>query len=683
MEAKNRHYDAWELIHDGKIILAKELLKQLNADEVFRQIVRKRSNEQSDYLLCRHCKTKIHHREPSAVCPYVTLSHNSKGKSIEKHEAHVDCPFCITGDSTILSQFYNGEGVWHQTTKLNIVSVLNRDPFCLPDTAYPEKYYFGKTPNSRRRPDVQFTDMNGQLWALELTNHWMNPEIAVQREQFFMENNFNLIWIMSPFAADSCNAMYRFTMFGLAGDAKNSNRVYGHFNAFVMTEEAMAISAKTGELHLLVEFPVFSSNSGANCIDWQLESKIVKLSELLKISGNPIPYFQDQGENYLNAKNELEETIRAEQRKEQRIIDSLLNELPSAVESVEIAIENITIENPNSNYDDNPQLDENIKYLQSIFNRAEDLLVDRKQILPQEILNAKEYIDSLDLRIIRKVRSLRLGNLALINEKLPELTERLNYVVKVYAGEESDCELDDAKSKLEEALTSAKRYAKLVGQFDSRNMELAEESLDLVDPNIIKKRNIIKNEKKREEELTKVTEDRKRIEQSQKRFSKLSGDIENFIQKIKDVSHIGTVQNYHVEFDRIESEANYFTKIESKQLMMSLRVHDKNIVFRSYLRKYQQLKSRMDYSFDYEPLLGEVLSIIRRKAVLKGVTDRHMKIVIDILNDDLQNFENRVVNELELANESQLPIDNFQKLTQINKFLYDNGRLQNWYDVSN
>ncbi|WP_448550494.1 hypothetical protein [Thalassotalea fusca] len=71
MEAKNRHYDAWELIHDGKIILAKELLKQLNADEVFRQIVRKRSNEQSDYLLCRHCKTKVHHREPSAVCPYV------------------------------------------------------------------------------------------------------------------------------------------------------------------------------------------------------------------------------------------------------------------------------------------------------------------------------------------------------------------------------------------------------------------------------------------------------------------------------------------------------------------------------------------------------------------------------------------------------------------------------------
>jgi len=676
MESENRHYDAWELIHDDKIILAKELMKKLNADEVFRQIVRKRSNERSDYLLCRHCNTKIHYKEPSAARQQVTLSHNSKGKNLEKHQAHVDCPFCTTGDSTILSQFYKGEGVWHQTTKLGIVSVLNSDPFCLPGTAIPEKYYFGKTPNTRRCPDVQFTDINGKLWALELTNHWMNPEIAVQREQFFLENGFNLIWIMSPNSAENRNAMYRFTMFGLAGDTKGSDREYGHFNAFVMTEEMMALSRQSGELHLLVEFPVFLPNTDTDSIEYQLESRIIKLNELSRIQGNPIPYIQDQCENYINSKNGVESAIKSKEDKALNAINLIKIELPHAIDNVNNSIDTITIENKNSNYDVPTQLDERVNHLQNLIHKSKGLIAGTGLFLPHEISSAEEYVNSIDLKVVRKVRSLQLAELALIDKNLPELTERIEKTVKDYAGEESDKKLDDAENELKEALVSAKQYAKLFNQFDSRNISLAEQSLDLVRPKINEKRQRIRYERELEKKLILAKENKKQSELKQQRYSKLSNDIDNFIQEIKNVKIISEVPNYHFKFEHIVTEANSFSVKEAEQLLMSLRLPDRNIMFRSYLWKFQQLRQELNYSLSYQPLLLEVFNILNGNSVFEGISDRHLLLVNDGIKEYLNEFEDTIVHETIIANELDLSFEQIKKLIKINKFLISKGYLQ-------
>lgn len=266
MDTVLRH-KIWEVFIKGKnhpILASKITLPssdgvQLHEEALLKRIIAEHIKDNETYITCSQCGCGLFYRAANSIQNRSAyLYHNTKfAHDILLTE---NCPFYHNTPSTLFSQIYNGEGEWHLSTKMSLSKILDNDPFVSPGTVETEKLIFSDDPkrNTWRRPDIQFTDKNGQKWAIELTRWWMSPLIVVQREEFFREENINLLWVFSPQCAEHNKTTYELIMYGsnIPREAC-SEASRPQCNAFVATERALKLSQEKGKLILDVEFPEY------------------------------------------------------------------------------------------------------------------------------------------------------------------------------------------------------------------------------------------------------------------------------------------------------------------------------------------------------------------------------------------------------------------------------------------
>jgi hypothetical protein len=304
MEVTTNRSSVWELEHHSNIELAYSLIQKIISDEVYKQQLKVSISENPDLLVCSFCRTPVHFSEHYSLGVY--FKHRSSGQNLKIKEIHKECPF-HTGDEKhpLLSQIYSGEGHWHFTTKHLIAEILGNDTSCVNSSVKVEKYIIDHVENTRRCPDIYFEDKKNRKWAIELTNHWMNPTIAVKRASFFKSQNINVLWLLSPKCSSNQDSMFRFTLFGLSGEPSDSNEMSSHFNGFAMDDEAIRSSKSSKQFHVTALIPSFSLNKFEEKVDYSIQDETVHYFDLENSSDSNVPFLIHQGKNYLEIKNKL------------------------------------------------------------------------------------------------------------------------------------------------------------------------------------------------------------------------------------------------------------------------------------------------------------------------------------------------------------------------------------------
>jgi hypothetical protein len=305
LTASQKRSSVWEINYRDRISLASRLIKGMLDDEVKKQQLKVNIADKPEQLKCGFCDTPVHFSEHIQLGLY--FKHRAAGKDENVRLLHSNCPF-YTGDDRhpLLAQIYSGEGRWHFETKYLIASILENDPLCKPDSVQVEKYIINHDEDTKRRPDIYFEDLNNERWAIELTNHWMNPEIAVERAKFFRDNDISVIWLLSPKCYLSQDSMFRFTLFGLSGEPNTTSQISSHFNGYAMDDDATLISKQEKKFHIKALLPSFYVNNTENKISYNVEEEVIHFSKLYKDSDSYVPYLVHKGINYQEARGELE-----------------------------------------------------------------------------------------------------------------------------------------------------------------------------------------------------------------------------------------------------------------------------------------------------------------------------------------------------------------------------------------
>ncbi|MGK0376787.1 MAG: hypothetical protein ACJA1Z_000591 [Patiriisocius sp.] len=290
------------------------LIQKIISDEVYKQQLKVSISENPDLLVCGFCRTPVHFSEHYSLGVY--FKHRSSGQNLKIKEIHKECPF-HTGDEKhpLLSQIYSGEGHWHFTTKHLIAEILGNDTSCVNSSVKVEKYIIDHVENTRRCPDIYFEDKTNRKWAIELTNHWMNPTIAVKRASFFKSQNINVIWLLSPKCSLHQDSMFRFTLFGLSGEPNDSNEMSSHFNGFAMDDDAIKSSKSSKLFQVTALIPSFSLNKFEEKIDYCIQDETVHYFDLQNSLDSNVPFLKHQGKNYVEIRNKLDLYIDDEQRR--------------------------------------------------------------------------------------------------------------------------------------------------------------------------------------------------------------------------------------------------------------------------------------------------------------------------------------------------------------------------------
>ena len=292
LTASQKRSSVWEINYRDRVSLASRLVKDMLDDEVKKQQLKINIADRPEQLKCGFCDTPVHFSEHIQLGLY--FKHRAAGKDEEVRSLHSSCPF-YTGDDRhpLLAQIYSGEGRWHFDTKHLIASILERDPLCKLDSVQVEKYIINHDEDTKRRPDVYFEDLQDGKWAIELTNHWMNPTIAVERAKFFRNNDINVIWLLSPKCHLNQDSMFRFTLFGLSGKPNTTSEISSHFNGYAMDDDASLISKQESKFNIKALLPTFYVNRSENKVDYNVEEVIVHFSELHKDSESNVPYLDN------------------------------------------------------------------------------------------------------------------------------------------------------------------------------------------------------------------------------------------------------------------------------------------------------------------------------------------------------------------------------------------------------
>lgn len=294
----------WELMHNSHIVLADVLVKKMLSDGVYKEQFKVNIADNHNQILCSFCKTPVYFSSHSALGLY--FKHRPAGKDESIKIPHQNCPF-HTGDEKhpLLAQIYSGEGHWHFTTKHFIAGILQQDESCRTDSINVEKYIIDHVENTRRCPDIYFEDNKNRKWAVELTNHWMNPTIAVQRAKFFRSQDINVIWLLSPKCSINQDAMFSFTLFGLSGIPNDSSEMSSHFNGYTMDDGALASSKTTSKFMVKALLPSFSFSKTDSKIVYGIEEQLTHYFDLHTDTSSRVPYLEHKGDNYQQAKDEL------------------------------------------------------------------------------------------------------------------------------------------------------------------------------------------------------------------------------------------------------------------------------------------------------------------------------------------------------------------------------------------
>ncbi|MBR9873176.1 MAG: hypothetical protein GYB23_02795 [Vibrionaceae bacterium] len=248
------------------------------------------SAEGEDFIQCGYCGLPVRYRARSAT---------SRAAFYHKHIPEldeVDCPFHsdYKGDF-VFSETEMHETQWHFRTKHFIAGTLRESDQIKRDSIQVEKFVFAEkgTSNRWRKPDIYFEDVSGNRFAIELIQGWLDPEIIHAREQFFLGEKINLIWLFSEGRSDST---FYYIMYGSALEthpesfAEFESKVKDiQCNAFVFSQEALDKSQESGEFYFEAHFPEFDFKSTELFLEMSYGCQMVTLSDLL-LSPERLPY---------------------------------------------------------------------------------------------------------------------------------------------------------------------------------------------------------------------------------------------------------------------------------------------------------------------------------------------------------------------------------------------------------
>ncbi|AQS39798.1 hypothetical protein Sps_04715 [Shewanella psychrophila] len=221
------------------------------------------------------------------------------------------CQFYSKANSALLSNIYKGEGKWHLETKQKLALLLDNSNTVKPSSVFVEKYIFDDSHdvNVRRRPDIQFEDNVGKLWALELTRWWMNPLTIEQREAFYRKKKINLLWLFSPDCKIRNRSTWEQIMFGSnITDEQNIvdtiNAPRAQCNAFTISDQAMLVSERLNQLSFEVEYPVYHFSEADNLIEANFKTDLASLNDLVTSPEHHLPYAVNTYDSLLEAKED-------------------------------------------------------------------------------------------------------------------------------------------------------------------------------------------------------------------------------------------------------------------------------------------------------------------------------------------------------------------------------------------
>ncbi|ENH4364328.1 hypothetical protein ABV540_004207 [Vibrio fluvialis] len=248
------------------------------------------SAEGEDFIQCGYCGLPVRYRARSAT---------SRAAFYHKHIPEldeVDCPFHSDyhGDFAFTEAEMH-ETQWHFRTKHFIAGTLTESDQIKRDSIQVEKFVFAEKGTSKkwRKPDIYFEDTNGNRFAIELIQGWLDPEIIHAREQFFLGEEINLIWLFSEGRSDS---IFYYIMYGTALEAHPES--FAEFeskvkdiqcNAFVFSQEALVKSQESGEFYFEAHFPEFDFQSTELLLKMSYGCQMVALSDLM-LSPERLPY---------------------------------------------------------------------------------------------------------------------------------------------------------------------------------------------------------------------------------------------------------------------------------------------------------------------------------------------------------------------------------------------------------
>lgn len=298
----------WEIDTHSGLKLANLITQQFAKDTVLYNQEVKLTTRDSQRYTCAHCGSSLYLNRNKTCGAH--FSHYSPKVDDLGYEKVKKCPF-YTGDtkSTFLSEINKGEGAWHFVTKHQVASILSSDPFVDSSSVLIETYIIDHDTSEKRRPDISFFDSNGQQWAIELANHWMNPSIAAKREKFFIKNNIKVIWLMSPTLEATHPNVFEFVLYGLAGTLDGPTRNNCHFNAFSFSDSELEKSRLQQKLIINALIPNFSYKEQTNSIESYIGNKQTSLDSLSFVDRNIIPYLVNKGPNYQEALNMQQTTV--------------------------------------------------------------------------------------------------------------------------------------------------------------------------------------------------------------------------------------------------------------------------------------------------------------------------------------------------------------------------------------
>ncbi|MCH1928752.1 hypothetical protein L9G16_01000 [Shewanella sp. A25] len=412
MDTSLRH-KIWEVFIKGKNypIIASKITEpssdgvQLHDEALLKRTIAEYTKDQETYITCSQCGCGLFYRAANPIQNRSAyLYHNTKfAPDICLTEK---CPFYHSTPSTLFSEIYNGEGEWHLSTKLALGEILKNDPFVSPGTVKIEKLIFSDDPeiNTWRRPDIQFTDNNSQKWAIELTRWWMSPLIIVQREQFFRNNNINLLWVFSPECSEHNKTTYELIMYGsnITREAY-SEASRPQCNAFVVTERALILSKEKEKLFLDVEYPEYYFNKETHEISANFQFHLASLEELDTSPKYRLPFAVKTSESLYEAKLQLH------QHNRQRLAATI-----------------VSIRNRNQTYLALTSITENDNNLINPLSDFESIHSGYRFLehLKKQSLIAKKHLDSLH---IQNIRAARFKFISQLRREVSNIQTKKNY----------------------------------------------------------------------------------------------------------------------------------------------------------------------------------------------------------------------------------------------------------------
>ncbi|MFH4738441.1 competence protein CoiA family protein [Vibrio diabolicus] len=318
--------DLWELQIKGieGPILASDYLGLYGStpDEARTASIKKKivvhNAEGEDFIQCGYCGLPVRYRARSAT---------SRAAFYHKHIPEldeVDCPFHSDyhGDFA-LTEAEMHETQWHFRTKHFIAGTLRESDQIKRDSIQVEKFVFAEkgTSNKWRKPDIYFEDTDGNRFAIELIQGWLDPEIIHAREQFFLGEEINLIWLFSEGRSDS---IFYYIMYGTALEAHPES--FAEFeskvkdiqcNAFVFSQEALVKSQESVEFYFEAHFPEFDFQSTELFLEMSYGCQMVALSDLM-LSPERLPYAINTKAALHGKQQELSAAIQEKAQRESR-----------------------------------------------------------------------------------------------------------------------------------------------------------------------------------------------------------------------------------------------------------------------------------------------------------------------------------------------------------------------------